>query len=48
MNSGIRITGQLRQPTTSLHTRPITLQQSMYLFKHHITGHTPDFQNYVY
>ena len=44
MNSGTRITGQLRQPTTSLHTWPITwdIKGCLCLFKHHSLKHTPD------
>ena len=44
MNSGTRITGQLRQPTTSLHTWPITwgIKGCLCLFKHHSPKHTPD------
>ena len=44
MNCGTRITGQLRQPTTSLHTWPITwdIKGCLCLFKHHNPKHTPD------
>ena len=44
MNCGTRITGQLRQPTTSLHTWPITwdIKGCLCLFKHHSPKHTPD------
>ena len=44
MNSGTRITGQLRQPTTSLHTWPVTwdIKGCLCLFKHHSPKHTPD------
>ena len=50
MKSGTRITDQLRQPTTSLHTWPITwdIKECLCLFKHHSPKHTPDWQNYVY
>ena len=50
MNCGTRITGQLRQPTTSLHTWPITwdIKGCLCLFKHHSPKHTPDWYNYVY
>ena len=44
MNCGTRITGQLRQPTTSLHTWTITwdIKGCLCLFKHHSPKHTPD------
>ena len=44
MNCGTRITGQLRQPNTSLHTWPITwdIKGCQCLFKHHSPKHTPD------
>ena len=44
MNCGTRITGQLPQPTTSLHTWPITwdIKGCMCLFKYHSPKHTPD------
>ena len=44
MNCGTCITGQLRQPTTSLHTWPITwgIKGCLCLFKHHSPKHTPD------
>ena len=45
MNCGTRrITGQLRQPTTSLHTWPVTwdIKGCLCLFKHHSLKHTPD------
>ena len=44
MKSGTRITGQLRQSTTSLHTWPITwdIKGCLCLFKHHSPKHTPD------
>ena len=44
MKSGTLITGQLRQPTTSLHTCPITwdIKGCLCLFKHHSPRHTPD------
>ena len=47
MNSGTRITGQLGQPTTSLHTWPITwdIKGCLCLFKHHSLRHTPDCWN---
>ena len=43
MNCGTRITGQLRQPTTSLHTWPITwdIEGCLCLFKYHSPMHTP-------
>ena len=46
MKSGTRITGQLRQPTTSLHTWPITwdIKGCLYLFEHHSPKHTPDWK----
>ena len=42
MNSGTRITGQLRQSTTSLHAWPITwdIRGCMCLFEQHSTKHT--------
>ena len=50
MNSGTCITGQLRQPTTSLHTWPITwdIKGCLCLFKQNSPKHTPDWLNYVY
>ena len=44
MNSGTRITGQLRQPTISLYTWTITwdIKGCLCLFKHHSPKHTPD------
>ena len=44
MNCGTSITGQLRQPTTSFHTWPITwyIKGCLCLFKHHSPMHTPD------
>ena len=45
-----RTFGQVRQPTTSLHTWPITwdIEECLCLFKHHIPRHTPDWKNLVY
>ena len=44
MKSSTRITGQLRQPTTSLNTWPITwdIKWCLCLFNHHSPKHTPD------
>ena len=44
MNYGTRITGQLQQPTTSLHTWPTTsdIAGCLCLFKHYRPKHTPD------
>ena len=50
MNCGTHITGQLRQPTTPLHTWPITwdIKGCLCLFKHHSPKHTPDWLNSIY
>ena len=44
MNCGTRITGQLQQPTTSLHTWPNTwdIKGCLCLFKQHNPKHTTD------
>ena len=44
MKNGTRITGQSRQPTTSLHTWLITwdIKGCLCLFKQHSPKHTPD------